>query len=94
MEYVHLGRTGLLVSPLCLGTMNFGWESMGTEEPDAFGIMDRAVEYGINFFDTANVYGVAGRGTKRRGDHRADPRALVRAGRRPSRPRGARDEGV
>ncbi len=57
MEYTHLGRTGLLVSPLCLGTMNFGWETTGTEEDDAFRIMDRALEHGINFFDTANVYG-------------------------------------
>jgi aryl-alcohol dehydrogenase-like predicted oxidoreductase len=57
MEYVHLGRTGLLVSPLCLGTMNFGWEAMGTDDEDAFAIMDRALEHGINFFDTANVYG-------------------------------------
>jgi aryl-alcohol dehydrogenase-like predicted oxidoreductase len=57
MEYVHLGRTGLVVSPLCLGTMNFGWEAMGTDEKDAFAIMDRALEDGVNFFDTANVYG-------------------------------------
>jgi len=57
MDYVHLGRTGLVVSPLCLGTMNFGWEHMGTEEPESFAIMDRALEHGINFFDTANVYG-------------------------------------
>ena len=57
MDYVHLGRTGLLVSPLCLGTMNFGWEGMGTEEADSFAIMDRALEHGLNFFDTANVYG-------------------------------------
>jgi len=54
MEYRHLGRTGLLVSPLCLGTMNFGPH---TTEPDSFAIMDRALELGINFFDTANVYG-------------------------------------
>ncbi len=54
MQYTHLGRTGLLVSRLCLGTMNFGWES--TEE-DSFPIMDEALELGINFFDTANVYG-------------------------------------
>ncbi len=54
MEYRHLGRLGLKVSPLCLGTMNFGPE---TTEPDAFAIMDRALELGINFFDTANVYG-------------------------------------
>ncbi|MBX6385142.1 MAG: aldo/keto reductase [Microbispora sp.] len=54
MEYGHLGRTGLLVSKLCLGTMNFGPH---TTEEDAFAIMDRAHELGINFFDTANVYG-------------------------------------
>jgi aryl-alcohol dehydrogenase-like predicted oxidoreductase len=54
MEYVQLGRTGLKVSPLCLGTMNFGWT---TEETDSFAIMDKALELGINFFDTANVYG-------------------------------------
>ncbi len=54
MEYRHLGRLGLRVSPLCLGTMNFGPE---TTEPDAHAIMDRALELGINFFDTANVYG-------------------------------------
>lgn len=57
MEYVHLGRLGLKVSPLCLGTMNFGWDVPGTDEPGAFAIMDRALELGINFFDTANVYG-------------------------------------
>jgi aryl-alcohol dehydrogenase-like predicted oxidoreductase len=54
MEYVHLGRSGLRVSPLCLGTMNFGPE---TSEDDSHAIMDRAHEVGINFFDTANVYG-------------------------------------
>ncbi|MGB7539506.1 MAG: aldo/keto reductase [Anaerolineales bacterium] len=54
MEYTHLGRTGLKVSRLCLGTMNFGPH---TSEADAFRIMDRALELGINFFDTANVYG-------------------------------------
>src|SRR5918999_5822765 len=54
MEYRHLGRLGLKVSPLCLGTMNFGPE---TSEQDSFAIMDRAIELGINFFDTANVYG-------------------------------------
>jgi aryl-alcohol dehydrogenase-like predicted oxidoreductase len=57
MEYVHLGRPGVKVSPLCLGTMNFGWDLPGTEEAEAFSIMDRAIEHGINFFDTANVYG-------------------------------------
>lgn len=54
MQYRHLGRTGLKVSPLCLGTMNFGPQ---TSEADSFGIMDRALERGINFFDTANTYG-------------------------------------
>lgn len=54
MHYTQLGRTGLKVSRLCLGTMNFGPE---TSEPDSFRIMDRALEHGINFFDTANVYG-------------------------------------
>lgn len=54
MEYTQLGRTGLKVSRLCLGTMNFGPE---TAEADAYRIMDHALENGINFFDTANVYG-------------------------------------
>jgi NDP-hexose 2,3-enoyl reductase len=54
MEYTNLGRTGLSVSRLCLGTMNFGPQ---TTEQDSFAIMDRALEHGINFFDTANVYG-------------------------------------
>jgi aryl-alcohol dehydrogenase-like predicted oxidoreductase len=54
MEHIHLGRTGLLVSRLCLGTMNFGPE---TSEEDSGVIMDRAIDEGINFFDTANVYG-------------------------------------
>jgi aryl-alcohol dehydrogenase-like predicted oxidoreductase len=57
MEYVHLGRLGLKVSPLCLGTMNFGWDVPGTSQDEAFRIMDRALDLGINFFDTANVYG-------------------------------------
>ena len=54
MEYTHLGRSGLSVSRLVLGTMNFGPE---TSEEDSHTIMDRAHEEGINFFDTANVYG-------------------------------------
>lgn len=54
MDYRHLGRLGLKVSPFCLGTMNFGPE---TSEPDSHVIMDRALELGINFVDTANVYG-------------------------------------
>ena len=54
MEYTHLGRSGLSVSRLCLGTMNFG--SL-TPPADAHVIMDRAHELGINFLDTANSYG-------------------------------------
>jgi aryl-alcohol dehydrogenase-like predicted oxidoreductase len=54
MEYRHLGRSGLKVSPLCLGTMNFGPQ---TSAADSHAIMDRALEAGINFFDTANRYG-------------------------------------
>ncbi|MFI7422549.1 aldo/keto reductase [Nonomuraea sp. NPDC049684] len=54
MDYEHLGRSGLRVSRLALGTMNFG---DATDEPTAFQIMDAAVEAGINFFDTADVYG-------------------------------------
>ena len=49
MEYTHLGRTGLQVSRLCHGTMNFGLE---TTEEDSFTIMDRALVEGINFFIT------------------------------------------
>jgi aryl-alcohol dehydrogenase-like predicted oxidoreductase len=54
MELTHLGRSGLLVSRLCLGTMNFGPE---TSEEDSRAIMDRALDEGVNFFDTANTYG-------------------------------------
>ncbi|MGH2594165.1 MAG: aldo/keto reductase [Anaerolineae bacterium] len=54
MQYTHLGRAGLQVSRLCLGTMNFG---PLTSEADSFTMMDQALELGINFFDTANVYG-------------------------------------
>ncbi|GAA1672922.1 aldo/keto reductase [Glycomyces endophyticus] len=54
MEYTQLGRAGVKVSRIVLGTMNFGPE---TDEADAHRIMDRALELGVNFFDTANVYG-------------------------------------
>ena len=54
MKYVNLGRTGLKVSRLALGTMNFGEL---TDEATSFEIMDAALEAGINFFDTADVYG-------------------------------------
>ncbi len=53
MDYTYLGRTGLKVSRVCLGTMNFGKVA---PEDDAVKIMDRALELGINFFDTANTY--------------------------------------
>jgi aryl-alcohol dehydrogenase-like predicted oxidoreductase len=54
MEFTQLGRTGVKVSRLCLGTMNFGPQ---TEEAASHAIMDAAHDKGINFFDTANVYG-------------------------------------
>lgn len=54
MKYTFLGRTGLRVSRLCLGTMNFG---VDTDEKTAFRIMDEALDSGIQFFDTANIYG-------------------------------------
>jgi NDP-hexose 2,3-enoyl reductase len=54
MDYTHLGRSGLSVSRLCLGTMNFGPQAT---EADSHAIMDHALDHGINFFDTANVYG-------------------------------------
>src|SRR5215204_3271922 len=55
MEYRNLGRTGIKVSELCLGCMMFGGR---TGEEDSFGIIDRAIDAGINFLDTANVYSV------------------------------------
>jgi aryl-alcohol dehydrogenase-like predicted oxidoreductase len=54
MQYSNLGRSGMKVSRLCLGTMNFGWH---TNETEAFKIMDAALDVGINFYDTANSYG-------------------------------------
>ncbi len=53
MEYRRLGRTGVHVSSLCLGCMNFGWK---TTKEDGIAIIDRALDSGINFVDTANVY--------------------------------------
>ncbi|HEY7089475.1 MAG TPA: aldo/keto reductase [Tepidisphaeraceae bacterium] len=55
MKYTNLGRTGVQVSRLCLGTMNYGTQYTG--EPDSFAQMDKALELGINFFDSADVYG-------------------------------------
>jgi len=57
IENKRLGKHGVMVSNLCLGTMNFGWK---TDEAESFRIMDRALELGINFFDTADVYGWTG----------------------------------
>ena len=54
IEHRRLGKHGVLVSNLCLGTMNFGWH---TSEKESFAVMDKALELGINFFDTADVYG-------------------------------------
>src|SRR4028119_2063382 len=71
MEYRVLGRTGAKVSPLCLGCMNFGW---GTAEAEAIKIIHRALDEGINFVDTADVYGqgasetITGKALKKRRD--------------------------
>ena len=73
MDYTHLGRTGLSVSRLCLGTMNFGPE---TSEEDSHAIMDRAHEHGINFFDTAkSMAGRRGRGSPSRSSDAGSRRA-------------------
>jgi aryl-alcohol dehydrogenase-like predicted oxidoreductase len=54
MAYGHLGRSGLMVSRIGLGTMNFGYT---VDEQTSFTIMDAAIDAGVNFFDTADVYG-------------------------------------
>lgn len=55
MQYRYIGRTGLRVTPICLGTMSFGsW----SDEKESFKIMDKSVDFGINFFDTAELYPV------------------------------------
>lgn len=70
MEYRSLGRTGVPVSKLCLGCMNFGWK---TEKAEAYDIIDKAIDSGINFLDTANVYArgasekIVGKALKRNG---------------------------
>lgn len=53
MNYRRLGRTGLKVSTICLGTMQFGWS---TDETNSYPILDKAVEFGCNFIDTADIY--------------------------------------
>lgn len=59
MNYANLGRSNLKVSRICLGTMHFG---VYTSKEESFAIMDKCLELGINFFDTANVYGGEQRG--------------------------------
>src|SRR4029450_12782300 len=59
MEHTRLGRTGLQVSRLCLGTMTFGLQC---DEPTSFAILDAAAEAGITFLDTADVDPLGGRG--------------------------------
>jgi len=58
MEYRSLGRTGLQVSVACMGTMTFGWEpkDWGSEEAESLRVIAKALDLGINFFDTADVY--------------------------------------
>ena len=62
MEYTTLGDTGMEVSRICLGCMGFGGSDSGetfdwtVDEPEATEVIDRAIELGINFFDTANIY--------------------------------------
>ena len=87
MQYIHLGRSGLKVSRLCLGTMNFGPE---TSEADSFLIMDRALELGINFFDTAECLWLE---SGRRGD-RTNHRPVVCPGRESTGASGPGYEGV
>jgi len=59
MLHVNMGRTGLQVSRLCLGTMTFGIQC---DESTSFAILDAAAEAGITFLDTADVYPLGGRG--------------------------------
>ena len=73
MEYARLGRSNMRVSKLALGTMNFG---VRTDEAEAFRIMDRALELGINFFDTATGYAQAAQTAGERWLH--GPRAHAR----------------
>src|SRR5215471_20890591 len=68
-DYVTLGRSGLRVSPLCLGAMTFGQEwGWGTNEEDSEAILDRYLDDGGNFIDTANIY-TYGHSEKIIGDH-------------------------
>ena len=74
MQYTHLGRSGLSVSRLCLGTMNFG---PLTSEADSHAIMDAAHGYGINFFDTANAYGLRSAGVSGLGEGRGSTESII-----------------
>ena len=81
IRYKRLGKHGALVSNLCLGTMNFGWV---TPEEESFQIMDRALELGINFFDTADVYSwPRSTARPRRSSAAGSPRAGAARGRHP-----------
>ena len=73
MDHTRLGRTGLPVSRLCLGTMTFGLQS---DEPTAVAILDRAAEGGIDFLDTSDAYPLGG-DLSTRGRHRGDHRPLA-----------------
>src|SRR6188768_969381 len=64
MKIKRLGRTGLKVTEICLGTMTFGNQC---DEPASFAIMDTADELGVNFFDSADVYPLGG-GLEKAGD--------------------------
>jgi aryl-alcohol dehydrogenase-like predicted oxidoreductase len=74
MQFTNLGRTGLCVSRLCLGTMNFG---PLTSETDAHAIMNAAHEHGINFFDTANAYGLRSAGVSGLGEGRGSTESII-----------------
>jgi aryl-alcohol dehydrogenase-like predicted oxidoreductase len=74
MQFTHLGRSGLSVSRLCLGTMNFG---PLTSESDSHAIMDSAHEHGINFFDTANAYGLRSGGVSGLGEGKGSTEQII-----------------
>ena len=56
MEYTTLGTTGMSVSRICLGCMSFGSDEWMLDEDESRELIERAIDLGINFFDTANVY--------------------------------------
>ncbi len=88
MEYVRLGSTGLKVSRICLGCMTYGakkWREWVLEEEESRPFFQRAIELGINFFDTADML----LARRERGDHRARAQGV-----RSARPRGHRHQGL